>query len=139
MTLASGLSSSAYARRARLRGEPAAASAWLDNGSAADRTGVRHDLSLLAAALVPRLGAEIRVDAVLGDEFEAGVDVGRADEAARRLPREHLHDCVKALQVRLLVDHKIEEAVTHRLQRAGQHVVPAGANTFGGEVVFAAD
>src|SRR5438477_9049588 len=106
MTLASGRSSSAYARRARLRGEPDACSARLDNGSAADRAGVRQDLSLLAAALVPRLGVEIGVDAVFGDEFEAGVDVGWTNKAARRLPREHLHDRVEALQVRLLVDHE---------------------------------
>ena len=100
---------------------------------------MRQDLSLLAAALVPRLAVEIGVDAVFGDEFEAGVDVGWANKAARRLPREHLHDRVEALQVRLLVDHEIEKAVMHRLQRAGQHVVAAGANTFGGKIVFAAD
>src|SRR5438270_12794496 len=97
MTLASGRSSSAYARRARLHGEPDACSARLDNGSAAYRAGVRQDLSLLAADLVPCLGVEIGVDAVFGYEFEDVVDVGCANNAVRLLPREHFNERLEAL------------------------------------------
>src|ERR1700739_1877019 len=45
--------------------------------SAADCAAVRDDLGFLATALIARLGAEVRVDALLGHEFLAGFYVGR--------------------------------------------------------------
>ena len=69
-------------------------------------------------------------DPVLGDEFEARVHVGRADEAARHLEREHLHHRVEALEVGLLVDDEIEEPVAHRFERARQEVIAASMHPF---------
>src|SRR5580704_17240731 len=90
MTLASGRSNKAKARRPRplpdafsaMRSFPVPAPR-----SAADRARVRDDLRVLAAAFIAGLGLEIGVDAALSNEFEAGVDVAQPDEHARHLPR----------------------------------------------------
>src|SRR5215471_10746807 len=130
-TLASGRSRSPYARRVSPSCRPACAASRdtclgaSAGTSAADCADMRHDLRFLCAAFVTRLGIEVGPDRVLRDEFETGVDVGRSDQPARHLPYEHLHDRIEALQIGLLVDHEIKEAVAHRFERFRQQIITA--------------
>src|SRR5215469_7133658 len=57
----------------------------------ADRAAARNDHRLFGAPPIAGLGLHVLTNRALGDEFEAGVDVRRADKAARHLEREHLH------------------------------------------------
>src|SRR5215207_2309784 len=88
-----------------------------------------HDLLLLRVPLEARLGLEVAVHRIGGDEDQARVRLGRPCDPARDLVQIHLHDREEALQIRLLVDGEVYVPGLHELQDLRQEVVPAGLDS----------
>src|ERR1700749_3961787 len=88
-------------------------------------TRVREYLFLRGAAFVLALSAQIRINAVFGDEFQTCIDFRRTAQSAGDLDHEQNHHGIESLQVRLLIDGEIQITFLDRIQGYWQEVKPS--------------
>src|SRR5579885_2418736 len=103
------------------------------------RLWMRYHLLLAGASLEARLGTQVGADVVFGDEEQPRVRIRWLHETARKLVEEKLDHRIEALEIRLLVDGKVEIPGIDLLQRLGQQVIATGMHPFGGQVVLLHD